>query len=490
MMNFLIYEGKVAVMLLVFYLFYRFLLKKETFHRFNRWALVGTVVMSFVLPLCVITIHKQVEMETVVLEPEIIASMDVPAIVESSEPWWPTALAILFWAGVAFVLVRVALSIASIIRIIRESDLVQEGDGCKVVATNSDVEPFSWMRYIVLSKTDLEGNHSSILVHEKAHVKSGHSIELLLVDILSSFQWFNPAIWMLRSDLQELHEYEADDFVLRNGIDIKEYQYLLLRKAVSKSGYSIANSFNHSILKNRFTMMSKSKSPQSRGLKALYVLPLVCLCIGLQAKTVNEPVDKVNENSDNITTIASKSESSPLYILRQVWGEEREITKAEFDEIEQHRIKSIEVLKNTVAKEKYGDKAANGVIVITMRLPQELDEIVVISYDDKDEAAPFYLVEPETMPTFQGEGMNAFSRWLNMRIARPKGCKHVGKMKVSFVVDDKGVVGDVKVMESVCEELDNLVVSLIEQSPKWEPATANGEPVSQCLTIPITFQMR
>ncbi|MBQ0127840.1 MAG: M56 family peptidase, partial [Bacteroidales bacterium] len=241
MMNFLLYEGKVAVVLLVFYLFFRFLLKKETFHRFNRWVLVGTAVLSFVLPLCVITIHKQVEMV-----PEISVSKNIPTIVESSEPWWPMALAILFWAGVAFVLVRIAVSIISIMRIIRKSELVQECDGCKVVVTKSDIEPFSWMRHIVLSKADWESNHSSILVHEKAHVKSGHSIELLLVDILSAFQWFNPAIWMLRSDLQELHEYEADDSVLRNGIDIKEYQYLLLRKAVSKSGYSVANSFNHS----------------------------------------------------------------------------------------------------------------------------------------------------------------------------------------------------------------------------------------------------
>ena len=489
-MTLLIYEGKVAVVLLVFYLFYRFLLKKETFHRLNRWVLVGTAVLSFVLPLCIITIHRQVEMETVVMVPEISASMDVPAIVESSEPWWPTAFAIMFWAGVVFVLVRVSVSIVSIMRIIRQSELVQEDEGCKVAVANSDIEPFSWMRYIVLSKADWDSKHSSILVHEKAHVKSGHSIELLLVDILSAFQWFNPAIWMLRSDLQELHEYEADDAVLSSGTDIKEYQYLLLKKAVSKSGYSVANSFNHSILKNRFTMMSKSKSPLSRGLRALYVLPLVCLCIGLQAKTVNEPIDKVNENSDNITTLASKADSSPLFIVRQVWGEEREITKAEFDEIEQYRIGSIEILKDAVAKEKYGERGANGVIVITMKRPQELDEIVVISYRDSDEAVPMYMVKPDTMPTFQGEGMESFSRWLNMRIARPKGCKHVGKMKVSFVVDDEGVVKDVKVLESVCEELDNLVVSLIEQSPEWEPATAKGKPVSQCLTIPITFQMR
>ena len=124
-------------------------------------------------------------------------------------------------------------------------------------------------------------------------------------------------------------------------------------------------------------MMTKTKSPLSRGLRVLYMLPLICLCIGLQAKTVNE-----------------FSDSSPLFILRQAWGEEREITKAEYDEIEQYRIEDIEVLKDAVAKEKYGERAANGVIVITMKRPQELDEIVVISYNDVEEDIPFFLVKP------------------------------------------------------------------------------------------------
>ena len=238
-------------------------------------------------------------------------------------------------------------------------------------------------------------------------------------------------------------------------------------------------------------MMSKSKSPRSRGLRALYVLPLACLCIGIQAKTVNDPAGKVNENPDNPILVRGKSGSSPLFILRQVWGEEKEITKAEFDEIDVHRIESLEVLKDDVAHEKYGDKAANGVVVITMKRPQELDEIVVVSDNDAaDEALAFFLVKPDTMPTFQGEGMEAFSRWLNMRIVRPKGCKHVGNMKVSFVVDVNGEVKDVKIVESVCEELDKLVVSLIRQSPKWEPATNNGKPTPQCLSLPIRFQIR
>lgn len=496
-MNFLIYEGKVAVVLLVFYLFYRFLLKKETFHRFNRVVLVGTAVLSFLLPLCVITIHRPAQMESIVMTPEIGAPVDVPALVESGVPWWTMALAALFWIGVAVALIRVAVSILNVMKIVRHGEVFQE-DGCSIVVTEDNVDPFSWMHYIVLSKHDWECDHSSILVHEKAHIRFRHSVELLFVDILSALQWFNPTVWMLRTDLQELHEYEADDAVLRSGIDIKEYQYLLLRKAVSKSGYSVANSFNHSILKNRITMMTKSKSPLSRGLRVLYMIPLVCLCMGLQAQTVIDsgatldPGDYGNGGSTPVVGVYKAYPSTPLYILRQPSGEEKELTKDEFEKIDQSRISKIEVLQPDVAKEKYGDRAAQGAVVFTMKRPQELDEIVVISYKDEKngENVPFYLVTTDTMPSFQGEGMQAFSLWLNRRIARPKGCNHAGKMRVSFVVDTDGAVKDVEIEDGICEELDKLVVSLIGQSPKWEPATVNGKPVPQRLTIPITFQMR
>ena len=312
MLSFLIYEGKVAAALLAFYLFYRFLLKKETFHRFNRVVLVGTAVLSFLLPFCIITIHKSMEMpsesnlEVVDLgeETTVVQGLSAGAL-EGAAPWWPTALAVLFFVGVAFVLVRVGVSILSLARIIRRGKCVREEDGVKIVVSDRDIDPFSWMRYIVLSQKDWEASPSSILVHEKAHIAYRHSAELLLVDILSALQWFNPAIWMLRADLKELHEYEADDAVLRSGANLKEYQYLLIRKAVGKSGYSVANSFNHSILKNRITMMSKSKSSAVRGLRVLYVLPLVGICLASNAQTV---IDYKGSNNPQTNYYASPTE--------------------------------------------------------------------------------------------------------------------------------------------------------------------------------------
>ena len=309
---FLLYEIKVAVALAVFYMFYRLLLRKETFHRFNRVVLVGTAMLAFVLPLCIITFHRPMEIvqavENAIVQAEEPVTMGLAPAMEVSAPWWPVALTVLFWTGVAFVLARAAISLLCIGRIVRQGRLVQEEDGCKIIVSERDIDPFSWMKYIVLSRQDWEGPHESIIAHEKAHIAYRHSAELLVVDLLSAFQWFNPAIWMLRADLQELHEYEADDAVLRTGANLKEYQYLLIRKAVSKSGYSVANSFNHSILKNRITMMSKSKSPLVRGLRVLYLLPLVCLGIGLQARTVYVPVDKDSEKiqTEETSTVVLK----------------------------------------------------------------------------------------------------------------------------------------------------------------------------------------
>ena len=566
MMEFLIYEGKVATALLVFYLFYRFLLKKETFHRFNRVVLVGTAVLSFLLPLCIITIRKPVEMAAAVTEPITGVAELVSAAEVSSVPWWQTALAVLFWAGVAFVVIRVVVSMLSIARVIRQGEKVREEDGCKIIVTERDIDPFSWMRCIVLSRKDWEGDHAPILAHEKAHIGYGHSIELLLLDVLSSLQWFNPAIWMLRADLQELHEYEADDAVLRSGADLREYQYLLIRKAVGKSGYSVANSFNHSILKNRITMMSKTRSPLSRGWRVLYLLPLICLGLGLQARTVYVPKDKdsknvvtgegnqdvqeiivaihvdaegkilINDKECLLSEVATRLQSlkvpglelvasidqapdtpeavqlelrnqlrqagvlktrhsaqvvTPLYILRQPGSEEKEMTKDEFDAIDRHRIGSIEVMDDADARQIYGDRAANGVVVFTMKRPQELDEVVVVSYrDNQDEEVPFYLLNPDTMPTFQGEDLNGFSRWLARHIVRPKTCDHTGTVKVSFEVGMDGRVRDVKIIEGICEELDALVVATVEKSPEWEPATYKGRPVAQGLTIPVVFVVR
>ena len=288
MTEFIIYQGKAAVALAVFYMFYRLLLSKETFHRFNRIVLLGTAALSFILPLCVITFKKVVVLPAMTASSETFAgdvAETVAIVPEVSEPIWSVILFTLFALGAMAVLVHVASSIVGIRRIIRNGSHEALESGETLIITETDTAPFSWMKYIVISRADYESGYSHILTHEKAHIALRHSWDVLFVDIITAFQWFNPAIWMLKADLRALHEFEADDAVLRSGANIKEYQYLLIRKAVSKSGYSVANSFNHSTLKARITMMLNKKSSRMSAWKALYVIPLVGISLAATAET-------------------------------------------------------------------------------------------------------------------------------------------------------------------------------------------------------------
>ena len=288
MTELLIYQGKAALALVAFYIFYRLLLSKETFHRFNRIVLLGTAAMAFVLPLCVITISKTVilpavsPVDTVVetVEGVITGTASVP-----QEPIWPAILLGIFVAGALAVMLMTVISIIKVMSIIRSGEHQTLDSGETLVITENGTAPFSWMKYIVLSREDYESGYSHILTHEKAHIALRHSWDLLFVDLITVLQWFNPVIWMLKSDLRALHEFEADDAVLRSGANIKEYQYLLIKKAVSKSGYSVANSFNHSTLKARITMMLNKKSSRMSAWKALYVLPLVGISLAATAET-------------------------------------------------------------------------------------------------------------------------------------------------------------------------------------------------------------
>jgi hypothetical protein len=180
-------------------------------------------------------------------------------------------------------------------------------DGTTVYIMPGNAASFSWMGHIVISEADWNNNESAIIRHEKAHVALHHSIDVLITDIIAAAQWFNPAIWMLRIDLRAVHEYEADDTVLRAGTDLRSYQYLLISKAAAMNGYTIANNFNHSILKNRIFMMEKERTTKKSLLRALYLLPLVCISLALNAKT------KVNYVYDD-----AQSDQAPRKIIGRV----------------------------------------------------------------------------------------------------------------------------------------------------------------------------
>ena len=296
MIDFLIYDAKVAVLIAVFYMFYRLLLSRETFHRVNRIVLLLTAVASFILPFCVITMHETVTMPMPEMHVEmgpLMAEVETPSV-----PLWQTLLPILFIIGMCATLGHTLLSMIRIILLIRKSEQHPQPDGVTVCVTgNAALSPFSWMHYIVMNHEDYETHDSAILAHERGHIRLHHSWDLILVDTLTALQWFNPAMWMLRADLRAIHEYEADAAVLSQGINARQYQYLLITKAAGIGGYSLANGISHSTLKNRINMMLHKKSNRSSLLKLLALLPIVAVALAVNAEKVTDVVYTNNHSS-------------------------------------------------------------------------------------------------------------------------------------------------------------------------------------------------
>ena len=242
------------------------------------------------LSLCVITLHKTV----VVSGGSGLVTLDGLGTFEVAEPQtplWQTIAVVVFFAGMAATLGFTLYNIIQVWRLISHSERHQQPDGTVVCVADREVSPFSWMHYIVLSPSDYEAQDASVLAHERGHISLHHSLDVVLVDTLTALQWFNPAMWMLRQDLRAIHEYEADAAVLSQGINMRQYQYLLIQKAVATCGYSVANGITHSTLKNRINMMlTNKKTNRASWLKLLAMLPIVGAALALNAETVNDYV--------------------------------------------------------------------------------------------------------------------------------------------------------------------------------------------------------
>ena len=366
MYTLMLYSLKVGACLAVFYLFFKLLLSRETFHRLNRIVVLAAMVLSFVLPLCVITVYRELP-----AMPELPVTEDAgyaPSAEPESQPFpWDKAATAAFLAGAAAALLWTLGSVCGVLHMIRRGHRERLGDGSVLVRTDQPVIPFSWYRYIVMSEKDLAENGEAIVLHEKAHLRLRHSFDLLVTDLAGCLQWFNPAMWLLRRELRAIHEYEADEAVLDSGVDARQYQLLLIRKAAGGRWYSVANSFNHSKLKNRITMMLRKRSSRWAVARVLFVLPLAGLALGAFARTAYVfPDDKGKKENVTILIRNAKIDPSdgksgnPLILV-----DGREVKS--IDSLSADRIASVSVLKDSASKASYGEKGRDGVIIVTTK---------------------------------------------------------------------------------------------------------------------------
>ena len=281
MENWITYIAECALCLALLYLPFWGLLRKDTFFQFNRFVLLAITVLSFILPwINIPEITSQLApSETISIQLEEINVM-ISGKVLSENISWKTILAIIYLSGAVTCLLYKMIDLVRLIRFIPRGCLwVHTENGIHIHCHAHDVVPFSWMNHIVISEKDYEENGHNILLHEQAHIACGHSWDILWLSFVEVLQWFNPFVWMLSKEIQDIHEYEADLTVLRKGINARDYQLLIIQKVVGSGSYTFANNFNHSSLKKRITMMIKEKSNPWARLKYLYILPIVTICM-------------------------------------------------------------------------------------------------------------------------------------------------------------------------------------------------------------------
>ena len=479
-MEFLAYDLKVAVLVAVFYMFYRLLLSRETFHGVNRVVLLLTAVASFVLPLCVITLHKTVVLN--LAEGDVaIGCLDAEVVDDAAMPFWQMAAIAIFFIGMIVTLGYTIMSVVRVWLLIQHSEQHQQTDGTVICVAPGDVSPFSWMKYIVLSRSDYEANDASILAHERGHIRRHHSLDLLLVDSLTALQWFNPAMWMLRQDLRAIHEYEADAAVLSQGINMRQYQYLLIQKAVSQCGYSVANGISHSTLKNRINMMLHKNSSRASLLKLLALTPIVGMTLALQAETVN---DYVIEQPQNQTKVVKKGNQNAQV---KVGTKKVEVKAVKPAAPVQNKAKKDAAVKNVVVKAKKDATVSN--VVVKKKNPVADEEVAIGVIDDDKDDRVWNVVEQ--VPKFPGGDAGLMS-FMKDNIKYPAEAEKAGKqgrVVVTFVVGKDGAVNNAKVVRSVDEKLDAEALRVVNAMPKWQPGKQRGQEVNVMYTIPVTFRL-
>lgn len=327
----MIYILKSAITLALLYSCFFVFLSKETFHRFNRCMLMGIMLVSLVMPLFHFTTAHPTALNEEVYEVQSYIEQDAAPIIVTAQHsegiTWIQAITWLYLAGVAIMFVLTLVQAISLIRFMHKGVRHTDSQGNTVILHNNDAPPFSIFRYIVMSVKDYESSRQYILTHEQEHIRLGHTYDLLLLQCVKTLQWFNPFIWFLNRDLKAVHEYEADQAVINQGIDAKSYQQLLVIKVVGNRLQPFTNNLNHGSLKKRIVMMYQKPSNRWLMLKALCAIPVAALTINTFATPIEtDPVEDmvktletttvptINEVKENVLTAVESVDTTPFAI--------------------------------------------------------------------------------------------------------------------------------------------------------------------------------
>lgn len=433
------YIIKSALLLTLLYGCFALLLSRETFHRFNRIALLSVLIAALVLPAVKLSFHKPAFLSPIapieyVMQPEDKAveaktkaagTLQTATFKEAGNPTFSITIKQAVWMLYLIgVVVSIGIFCIQLFRFwqdIKGGVRTKDEWGNTIVIHGGNFAPYSFFHYIIINAADYEQLREPILAHEQAHVRMGHSWDLMLLQLVTVLQCFNPFVYLLGRDLKAVHEYEADCAVLNFGIDAKQYQLLLVTKAVGNRLQTIGNNLSHHSLKKRIKMMYQKKSNRWMMLKALFIIPVACFAL---------------------YTFATPKADSPVPQVKKT---------------------AVTQQKKTVAAQ--AKKVTSD------------DKI----YDIVDVNAGF------------PGGDEAMYKWLADNIKYPQdaiGKRLQGRVQLQLVINKDGSFADVQVIRGPAKELCDEAVRVVKEMPKWNPAKIKGEAVRSRFYLPVIFRLQ
>jgi TonB family protein len=427
-------------MLILLYLAYKWALSTENYHRMKRALIWGIYIVTLMATPSISKpsffaniFHSATASDT---SPLNIAVEDIivgkPIEQLPAVPLIITILTAIYLVGVVAVLGMTLVNSIKLSTIIRRGKRLQINGYNVVITDNQSLAPFSFCRTIVIPQQDYATAGEMILTHEQAHVNLHHWIDLLFAQLICTLQWYNPAAWLMQEELKTVHEYQADSQVILSGCDIRQYQLLLIKKAVGARFPSLANSLNHSKLKKRITMMYNQKKSRRGAFRSLALLPAFAVAFW---------VAQLPAVASSISAIAS----AELFSSQPT------------DKVSEFPSKS--------------------------QAPQPTSSPAKADANQPEKAAN----SADVMPEYPG-GFTALMQYLIENIQYPKTSEmKVGQVVVKFVIDKDGSVKDPEVVKSLSPEYDAEAVRVISSLPNFTPGTSNGEPVAVTFNLPIQF---
>ena len=489
-----------SLIMVAMFLAYKWLLAGERQHGFNRAILLGIYAVAVIMHSFTLGFGANGRSKVVIDGVTVhFLSADANIMEESFHALsWPTVLLMVYLVGVIVCFCHTALVAVRLLGIVRRGKRMPLDGGYGLILTDDKgVAPFSWWRYVVMSNQDYLEYRDMILAHELRHLRASHWSDLLFAQCVAIFQWYNPAAWLMREELKTVHEYQADDAVMRAGTDIRSYQMLLIKKAVGARFPSLANSLNHSKLKKRVNMMYKKNPSTGRRMLSLALVPALWVALFsinipavgalIREASVAEvpfPDGKGSEKSVkgkiSISPDANKSSENRItgkeLENKTVYIDGKKATVNEMQALDPEKIASM-----TVLKAKDSDE-----IHITTKDTASGTEQALQSSPDRE-----VQLQAQEMPRFPG-GEAELMKYVSMNLKYPQEAMNAGKegrVVIRFVVSADGKVKDPQVVRSVDKQLDDEALRVISSLPDFIPGKIDGKPVSVWYTMPVSFRL-